>query len=423
MPIPILTSLHARRCRACHHALDPVLDLGELPLSGFLSADDPPRPSYPLTLCACPRCRLVQLGHSAPRDLLFKEYWYRSGINELMKAELCDIVDQAVAFIGGLEADDFVLDIGANDGTLLHHYAEQHVPVRRIAYEPAFNLQDRLHPHTDFLICDYFPQSFDQLRGCEKRVKVITSIAMLYDVDDLAEFTEAIAELLDPGGVWVVQFQDLAQMLRATAFDNVCHEHLTYLSLGAVQRLVRAVGLTVLDAEERLINGGSLRVTIGWEKSKARPRVAQQLAREAGCDDWSSLERFAWRVQQRTQQIKTAVEARLARGQTVDLYGASTKANTLVPLCALNHTHLRQAWERTPEKWGRVTAGTRIPIVSETVGRQDPPDALLVGIWQFADHVLVREHEYLEAGGTLILPLPQVEVVSMTRAGVHHVHA
>jgi len=410
-----------RDCRGCHGTLDPILNLGDIQLTGYLAPDEPARPTAPLFLCACSECTLVQLAHTVPRDLLFTQYWYRSAVNETMQAELAGLVDQAVARVGGLRAGDLVLDIGANDGTLLSRYPTYEPQVMRLAYEPAENLQPSVRQHADLVLPEYFPDQFRQIHTLGGQVRIITSIAMIYAVDDLAPFLTAVAALLAPDGVWIVQFQDLAGMLKMTAFDNIVHEHLCYFSLESFANLLGPYGLTVTDAEHRTINGGSLRLTVQHRGQPVSPRVARLRAEEAGCQDWASLERFAWRVEVATKQIRAAIALRRTAGRVVDLYGASTKANTLLQVCGLTRAWLRQAWERSPEKVGLRTAGTDIPIVSEETGRAEPPDALLVGIWQFRPGVVLREAAFLDGGGTLIFPLPAVDLVSQRWR--RHAHA
>jgi NDP-4-keto-2,6-dideoxyhexose 3-C-methyltransferase len=409
----------ARYCRSCGGALDPILDLGEIHLTGFLAHGDDDRPTAPLTLCACSDCKLVQLKHTVTRDALFQHYWYLSGINETMRAELASVVDDAIARVPPFEAGDGVLDIGANDGTLLARYEAHPIRAVRVAYEPAHNLQDRLRQHAQVIVPDYFPEQYRDIKGLEGRMKIITAIAMVYAVDQLTPFLTAIAALLHDDGVWIVQFQDLASMLQARAFDNVCHEHLCYFSLESFRNLLVPYGLEVVDAERRAINGGSLRLTVQHRGHPASAHVAQLLAWEQGCQSWDTLERFEGRVQETIRQIRAALSPWIEPRRAVDLYGASTKANTLLQVCGLTHHWLRQAWERSPEKIGRVTCGTHIPIVSEEAGRLRPPDALLVGIWQFRDAVVAREQTYLDAGGTLIFPLPHVDLVRAERRRAH----
>ena len=410
----------ARTCRACGDYLETILHLGNLHPSAFPAIGEAPHPAAPLDFCRCRSCRLVQLRHTVDPDLLFRDqYWYRSSINEVMRAELADVVAGAIARVPSFTYKDFVVDIGANDGTLLAAYRTHSTAreVPRIAFEPATNLQSALAPHAEVVVPDYFPQGATQLAGLQGRGKVISSIACFYDLDDPHTFVQGIADALTPDGVWVVQFQDLHQMVQATAFDNCCHEHLCYYSLGSFEQVIAPHGLVVVDAEVRAINGGSYRLWVQQAGGPlaARPGGLSRLLRvrqlEAGCDDWDTLEQFAWRVGEARRQIQGAVEAELTAGGNVDVYGASTKGNTLLQYCGLGPETIRWALERSPEKWGRTTA-TGIPIVREEAGRADPVSAWLVNIWQFHDHVIQREAAYLAQGRTLIFPLPQVEIVT-----------
>src|SRR5262252_1162898 len=407
------------QCRACRGVLDPFLWLGSLQLTGYLAADEE-RPKSPLTLCACSDCRLVQLEHTTPRDLLFERYWYRSGINEMMRAELTDVVDHALAWCDAASRGEVVMDIGANDGTLLAAYEGRRAgKVIRIAFEPARNLQPLLHEHAEMVIANYFPHGYKQIQALEGQVRIITSIAMFYAVEELDEFLAAVKALLHRDGLWIVQLQDLDQMIASTAYDNVCHEHLTYWSMSTFDRLAHRHDLQVSHVERRAINGGSLRFYVQHTGKFVSPSVIDQRAKERGCDSWAALEGFARNVEHNKTQLRAALGLRRKAGQTIDLYGASTKANTLLQVCGLNRSWLRWAWERSPEKVGRRTVGTEIPIVSEEQGRSEPPDALLAGVWQFRNQIIQREAEYLRQGGAFIFPLPSVDVVSMENARAH----
>lgn len=407
-----------RCCRHCGSRLDSILTLGDLYPSCFPYADECWPPRVPLDLCACTSCRLVQLRHTVDPDSLYKDhYWYHSGINEVMRAELADIVTQGIARVGRFRYADRVLDVGANDGTLLAEYRKHHptLNVPRIAYEPASNLQPILSRRAEVRYQDYFPPSAQHLKGFSGRVKILTSIAMFYDLDDPHAFVEAVKTVLHPEGVWIVQFQDLHQMMQANAFDNICHEHLVYYSLESFERLIAQHGLCVVDAEARAINGGSYRLYVKHETATttvgaSSGRVDALRKAEAGCQDWHTLERFAWRVGQVRAQLQAIIEQYVKSGQIIDIYGASTKGNTLCQYVGLDESCIRQAIERSPEKVGRRTV-TGIPIVSEQTARDNPADAWLCNIWQFREAVLTREQQYLAHGGSIIFPLPSVEVV------------
>lgn len=400
-----------KACRACGGTLDSVLHLGNLYPSRFPQPCEPLPARVPLDCCCCRDCKLVQLRHTVPPDEMFREYWYRSSINELMRAELADIVAKALQLVGPLDYADLVVDVGANDGTLLQEYRKHDREIVRVAFEPATNLQSELTQHAEVVIPDYFPSATPQLKGLTGRVKVLTSIAMFYDLDEPKRFVAAVADALHEQGVWIVQFQDLAQMMKATAFDNLCFEHLCYYSLASFERLLEGTGLRVVRAERREINGGSYRLYVQHAGPAPRdPSVAELRQWEAGCDSWQALETFAWRVGEARRQIHAAIATVREEGGTIDLYGASTKANTLLQYCGLDETVIRQAIERSPEKVGRRTI-TNIPIVSEETARQDPATVWLIGIWQFRPQILAREAAYLEGGGTLLFPLPVVDLV------------
>jgi hypothetical protein len=415
---PVSSTIRRTTCRLCDGPiLDPILHLGDYLLTGFPLPSEARAalPTAPLDFCQCRTCGLAQLRHTVDPKLLYTQYWYRSGINEAMRAELEDIVQAALREVS-VTALDRVIDVGANDGYLLSCYPRQraHWETERIAFEPAHNLQLECRRHCEVLVADYFPASkahvLESLPVWEKRIKIITSIAMFYDLDDPHSFVEMVDRLLHPDGVWIVQFQDLGQMVDQAAFDNICHEHLTYFSMEAFTRLLPGRGLHVTHAERRPINGGSLRLHVRRLEFPEDRTVEHALLLERLSVDWQALERFAWTVGAANRQIRDVVEQAASKHLTIDLYGASTKANTLLQYCGLGPRRIRQAWERNAEKVGRVTA-TGIPIVSEQQGRGSPPDMLLVGIWQFRDHVLEREAAYLKAGGRVLFPLPEVDLV------------
>lgn len=408
-----------RSCRVCGGELDSILPLGGLALAAFPAPGDPPSHTAPLDWCACHRCRLVQLRHTVDPTLLFTErYWYRSGVNETMRAELHDIVDCALVVVSRPRASEVVVDVGANDGTLLQHYRD-HPWTRettRIAFEPAKSLHAALRPHAEVCLADFFPQGLAHVHGIQQRVRILTSIAMFYDLDDPLAFVHAVDAILAPDGVWVVQFQDLAQMIGANAFDNIVAEHLVYYSLASFERLLRGTDLHVTHVEVRAINGGSYRIFVQRRTKPEDPTVDAVRASEAHVEDWRTLETFAWRVGEVRRQITGFLDGLRAAGQIIDLYAASTKANTLLQVCGLGPDRIRQAWERSEEKWGRTTA-TGIPIVSEAAGRADPPHALLLGAWGFRDAFVQRERAFLQAGGSMIVPLPAVDLVTQGAVG------
>lgn len=406
------------RCRACEHDLEFVLSLGNQFVNAFPDFPAPHDdlvPRVPLEVMRCPRCALVQLRHTTPPDWLYKWFWYRSGVNESMRAALRDIVLGAVQRVR-LDPGDFVVDIGANDGTLLQQYADLPGVVRpvRVAFEPARNVYQDLRQHADIIFTDYFTA---RKWPSAKKAKIVTAIAMFYDLEDPHTFLEDVRQILADDGVFVIQLGDLGSMLRHLAVDVICHEHLMYYSLSSLHCVTASHGLLISEVERNEVNGGSLRVYLHHEHDISHPvlpGVPAMLDQEfaAGLVDGSALRDFADRVDQVKRHVLATIDRIRSGGGVVDIYGASTKGNTLLQTWGLNHEIIRRAIDRSPEKWGKYTVGSGIPIVSEEVGRQDPAALWLCLPWHFRRAFLEREAEYLAKGGTMLFPLPHAEIVS-----------
>jgi SAM-dependent methyltransferase len=417
----MLTECYLTRntCRSCQTVLgESLLNLGRVCLNDFPDTPVGARRlrGAPLDLVICPGCGLVQLRHTADPQYLYRDqYWYHSGINETMRAELADVVAGIRRVFGPLrpEAPQLaVLDIGANDGTLLHSWPDK---TFRVAVEPCLKFRPILERVAHTTYAEYFPLPASLMRDLAGGFDVITAIAMCYDLEDPVAFFRAIRQLLRPEGVAVIQFQDLLQMVQRTAFDNICHEHLEYYSLTTLLPILRRTGLHAVGVETRAINGGSLRVYLmpdrtGYPEGEGAG-VVDQIEREARQLTPAALTEFAWRVNEIRQHLHAVVTQASQHGP-VDWYGASTKSNTLLQACGLSVREIRQAVERSPEKWGRYTAGTLIPIVSEERWRHDPAPVTVVGIWQFREAILQRESAYLRNGGRFFFPLPCADMVT-----------
>ena len=414
------------RCRSCAGRLEEVLHLGDLRLNAFplTTGELEAVPRVPLILMVCGECGLVQLDRTVPPDWLYRKYWYKSGVNEMMVAELRSIVKEACQRVP-VAASDYVLDIGANDGTLLAAYADQpgYCPIR-VAVEPALNLADVLRKTADIVVHDYFPGCAPVLTKAVQGYRIITAVACAYDVEDPLAFFQGIEALLHPHGVAIVQFQDFDQQLTAAAFDNICHEHLEYYTLWSLMHITNRAGLEIVDVQQTPINGGSLRVVLehprhGITTTRIAPSVALQLTHEMQLrldtptirrGDLSAFGEFKWKVEQAKTQIAAALASAFAENRVVDVYGASTKGNILLQVLGLGSDQIRQAIDRSPEKHGQLTI-TGIPIVGEDPGQYEPADLWLCPIWQFRESVLRREAWYLRQGGTILFPLPVVEIV------------
>jgi SAM-dependent methyltransferase len=356
--------------------------------------------------------------------MMYQEYWYRSGTNQTMRDALEDISRSATELMH-LSAGDSVLDIGCNDGTLLASYKEP--GLYKIGFDPAQNLAVLSRKVADKVIVGFFEAErllSDPDLGT-RRPKVVTSIAMFYDLEQPRKFVADIERVMHPEGLWILQMSYLPLMLKQNDFGNICHEHLEYYSLQALEYLLDLHGFSVVDAELNDVNGGSIRAFIRHrgadqnvfgdqtyrEQAAVRLSSLRESETELGLNTATPYLDFAERVRRIKQQVSGFVKDQVKQEKRVFVYGASTKGNTMLQYFELDHSVIDAAAERNPDKWGKVTVGTRIPIISEAEARAAKPDYFLVLPWHFIEEFKAREHAYLSSSGKFIVPLPQFELI------------
>ncbi|MBU6214860.1 methyltransferase domain-containing protein [Patescibacteria group bacterium] len=409
-------------CRISGEPLVELFSLGDLYLSDFLPADESPRLGRaPLTMMLAPNSGLVQLAHSADFDSMYRHYWYRSGTNESMVEELRDIAESTSRLMR-LRSGDVFVDIACNDGTLLSFIDPS---VTRVGFDPAHNTYEEANQqHFDLFVNDYFSAKAYQAQFA-KRAKIITTIAMFYDLEDPNAFVKDVKAILDPDGLWVVQMSYLPLMLQQLAFDNICHEHLEYYSLTAFKYLMDRNDLEIVDCELNDVNGGSFRISMRPKgadpalyatapyRDVAAYRVASILSHEKTLDlsDPRTYRSFYEKACGLRDQTLAFLKAEKARGKTIWAYGASTKGNTLLQWWGIDNTLIDGIAERQPMKYGLKTVGTNIPIASDEEMRKANPDYLLVLPWHFIDSFIRREQAFLNRGGKFIVPCPRFEVI------------
>jgi len=413
-------------CRVCGSAsLVDVMDLGDQCIAGaFRKPDGPPipEPKLPLQLVRCDRgrdpaaCGLLQLRHTVPGELLYSSYWYRSGINRTMTDNLHGIARESVDIVGGVLPGELVVDIGCNDGTLFDGYAGLADGARLVGVDPSDVARYAVAKGYD-VVNDFFSKEALGQHSPAGRAKVITSIAMFYDLEHPRSFVDDIAQSLADDGIWVSEFSYMPTMLRMNSFDTICHEHLEYYSLAVIERLFAEAGLEVVRAQLNDVNGGSIRLFAGHAGGQ-RPRPQDAAALEAlraseaelELDTPAPYDAFGRRVAAVKDDLLRLLEGFKADGKRVHIYGASTKGNTLLQYVGLDTGLIECAADRNEDKWGSETIGTHIPIVSEAESRARRPDYYLALPWHFLTEFLERETEFLAGGGTFVVPLPDVHL-------------
>jgi hypothetical protein len=394
-------------CTLCKSAnLKKIYNFGNFFVSNFVTKKEINKGiKAPLNLVHCKKCDLLQLSHSAPQEIMYKKfYWYRSSVTKLMRDALKNVFESSIKFVK-LKKNDFVLDIGANDGTLLKYFKEK--KINTIGCEPAKNLHKELEKNCDFVLRDFWSfEAFNKLmkeNKIQKKPKLITAIGMFYDLENPGKFISDAAKCLDDNGIFIAQLMCLNSMIEKNDLGNICHEHLEFYSYKSLKYLFENNGFKIFKIEENNINGGSYRIFC--KKYLKKSIVYKEKT------TLKNIYKFFSRVEQNKFKTVNFIKKEVGRKKKVFLYGASTKGNTLLQYYKLNNNLIPFAAERSPEKWGKYTIGTGIKIVSEEQARKMKPDYYFVMPYAFISEFKKREKKWLKEGGKFILPYPKFKIV------------
>ena len=392
-------------CRAGGGKLTDLITLGDICLNGFPAEGEADPPKFPLTLAVGEHSGLVQLRHTLNPELLYRDYWYESGINESMVAHLSRVAQSVYDYVD-LEEDDAILDIGCNDGTLLSNFSKD---LYRVGIDPSNIEPDR--NSVDEFVNDFFnPQDIPY-----DFFKAIFSIAMFYDLDDPVQFSKDVASILADDGVWVIEMHYLPKMLEMNDIGAICHEHLCYYSFESLRFVLDQAGLYICDAKMNEINGGSIRVYVRHNNPTAELDIRVNvdmfnlIEKERSIIDYDAFIENVFRNKEEMLELLSWVQE---QGSVVSGYGASTKGNTVLQYFGIGRDLLPAIADRNPRKWGRYTPGTNIPIISEDYAREIQPDYFLALPYHFIESFIAREHKFIERGGRFIVPFPQPGVVT-----------
>jgi SAM-dependent methyltransferase len=406
-----------RHCRACEaEALTPVLDLGEQPLANALPADpagfaDEAR--YPLVLCLCERCGLVQLVDVIDPEVLFGHYLYVTGISTTI-AEHNRRYAAAVTDALGLGAQDLVVEVASNDGSLLACFQDLGVGV--LGVEPARNIAALATERGIPTEAVFFNrQAGMRLREEAGPVAAVIGNNVLAHVGDPVDFLAGAAALLRDDGRAIVEVPYLEEMLDRLEYDTIYHEHLCYFSVTALTTIAVRAGLRVVRVDRVPVHGGSIRVWFARADAVAdhAPEVLDLVAaeRRAGMADPARLRRFATDVAANRERLRTLLGELRAGGATVAAYGAPAKGNTLLNYCDIGTDLVAWTVDRSPLKQGRYTPGMHLAILPPEVLLERQPDYVLILAWNFADEIIAQQAAYRQRGGRFILPIPEPRVL------------
>lgn len=419
-------------CRSCGSKdLKSILSLGEIYVTNFIKTEEEQGQKVPLELMLCnPKkgCGLLQLRHTTPSEMMWADqYWYKSGINSMIRADLKDIVEKSREIVANglrpMMSGDVVVDIGSNDGTLLDYYNLPNPNIvfnlRKVGFEPSRNVAKEAEGKGFEIINDFFNAKAYEEKIGKRKAKIITAISMFYDLDKPNDFVKDLTKCLDEDGLLVIQQNYLATMLKNNAVDNICHEHMEYYSLHSLEHLLNKHGLETFDAELNEINGGSIRNYIRFKGSKivqtpeAKIRLENLVdaEKEMGLDTTKPYIEFANRIKTIKNELIGFLTKEKAKGKNICALGASTRGNTTLQYFGLTPKLIDCIFDRNPDKEGKKAVGSLIPVTSpDNIGKYNP-DYQLVLIWHIFKGVGEDEKKFVKKGGKFILPLPNIRII------------
>ena len=371
-------------------------------------------PFYPLHAYVCDQCLLVQLQEFVSPDEIFTEYAYFSSYSSSWVEHARRYVDK-VAERFGLGSDSTVMEIASNDGYLLQHFVARGVPV--LGIEPAANVAKVAVEKGIATTVRFFGRTTaPEIAREHGRPDLLLGNNVLAHVPDLNDFVAGMKELLAPGGVITMEFPHLQRLMAENQFDTIYHEHFSYFSFVAVERVFAHHGLTLFDVEELPTHGGSLRIYgRHTENSQLPVGDAVNLLRQREIDDgFLTLERyrgFGEQVRATKRKLLAFLIDAKNHGKSVVGYGAPGKGNTLLNYCGIRTDFLDFTVDANPYKQGKYTPGTRIPILAPEAIRAARPDYVLILPWNLKDEISAQAAYIREWGGRFVVPIPEVRVL------------
>ena len=398
-------------CRSCGRTdLRTILSLGQTPLANALLREDQlaeKEETFPLDLVFCPHCTLVQITETVSPEKLFREYFYLSSFSDTMLQHAADIALKMIKS-HGLGPESLVVEVACNDGYLLRQYKRAGVPV--LGIEPAMNIaRVAEEDHGIRTIPEFFTEQLAKhLRSEGCSADVIHANNVLAHVPDLNGFVRGLRELLKDDGVAVIEVPYVKDMIDASEFDTIYHEHLSYFSLTALDKLFARQGLNINEVQHLPIHGGTLRVYASRKNSSIDDLLAEE--KSWGVGDLSFYTNFTDKVERLRSELVELLRKLKQQGKRIAVYGASAKGSTLLHYCGIGKEALDYVVDRSTVKQRLYTPGTHLQIHPPEKLLEDMPDYVLLLTWNFADEILQQQTEYRRRGGRFIIPIPSVKV-------------
>jgi NDP-4-keto-2,6-dideoxyhexose 3-C-methyltransferase len=406
-------------CRLCNNKkFINVLNLGKQSLSGiFHDKKNAKEIKTPLEWIKCNgknSCGLIQLRHSANISKMYGQtYGYHSSISSLMIDHLKLKYNKINNFLN-LSSKNNILDIGCNDGTFLGFFKKN--KCKRFGIDPSSKKFKKYFQKNIDVAYKFFSKENVIKSFGEKKFKLISSIAMFYDIENPISFAKDIYDLLEDDGIWVNELSYNPLLFQNLTYDQICHEHVTYWGLREMQFLLEKANLQIVDFDFNEINGGSFSLIITKKNCKTykikKKKIIKILNYEKKFHKINYLKKYKLRINNHKTKLIKFLKKSKKENITVYGYGASTKGNIVLNYCNITEKLLNSIADEQKEKHGLFTPGTKIKIISKNKVRKINPKYILVLIWPFRKEVLLQEKEYIFNGGQLVFSLPRFHIVN-----------
>lgn len=406
-------------CRFCHQELTRTfVDLGSTPLANSYlreASHIATEKSYPLHARVCETCFLVQVEDVVPAEDIFSDYAYFSSFSSSWVEHARRYAEKLSGELN-LGPDSLVAEIASNDGYLLKHFVAKGIPV--LGIEPAANVAksaEKVGVRTE--VAFFGIETATRLAKSGLQADLMAANNVMAHVPDINDFIGGIPILLGKEGVFTIEFPHLLNLIEKVQFDTIYHEHYSYLSLLAVEKILEAHGLKVFDVEELPTHGGSLRVYAcheGTRKYAETPRLSAIREKEAaaGLDTVSAYQNFTPRVEKVREDLLAFLRNARAEGKKVAGYGAAAKGNTLLNYCGVGPDLIEFVVDRNPEKQGTLLPGSHIPVFGPDKIWEEKPDYVLILPWNLADEISSDMAAIKDWEGRFVIPIPELEVLS-----------
>ena len=402
-----------KKCRICKSSnLKELFSFGKLCFTGKFPSKSQNIKKEPITLIICKTCELVQLGHNFDLNYLYgPDYGYRTGINKTMLNHVKKVVIN-LSKKTKVKKNDFVLDIASNDGSLLKYYNKK---INTFGIDPILEKYKNQYKNINYKIPDFFSAK-KIMKMTKKKFKIITALSVFYDSENPDKFIKDVKKLLANDGVFLLEFADLASIVKNKLFDTICHEHLEYYSSKVIFYLCSINDLRVFDIKENDINGASKQYFICHQNSKYKSNHLKiksilNSEKKLNLSKENTYKKFYKIINSSKNKLNRFIKKAIKRKKIIHGYGASTKGNVLLQYYGINNKMIDYIAERNKNKYNLYTPGSRIKIISETLSRSYKPDYYLVLPWHFKKEILIREKEIRKKGTKFIFPLPKLKVI------------